>query len=68
MPHISKINQFCFVSLFLLFQIPIDVGHCFRFILKSGCHGPEWVADMLRIGWPSWFGINGRLALDYAFF
>jgi len=21
---------------------------------------------MLRIGWPPWFGINGRLAPDYA--
>ena len=65
MPHFSKINQFCFDSL-LLFRIPIDVGHCFRFLSKSGCHGPELVAAMLRIGWPPWFGINGRLAPDYA--
>ena len=36
------------------------------FFQKSGCHVPEWVADMLRIGWPPWFGINGRLAPDYA--
>jgi hypothetical protein len=24
------------------------------------------MADMLRIRWPPWFGINGRLAPDYA--
>jgi len=36
------------------------------FFLKSGRLGPEWVAGMLRIGWPPWFGINGRLAPDYA--
>ena len=36
------------------------------FFLKSGRFGLEWVADMLRIWWPPWFGINGRLAPDYA--
>ena len=36
------------------------------FFLKSCRFGLEWVADMLRIWWPPWFGINGRLAPDYA--
>ena len=33
---------------------------------KSGRHRPESVADMLRIRWPTSFGITGRHGPDYA--
>jgi len=67
MPQILKINQFCFA-------FPAFYFCRFRFIpatdsdltSKSGCHHPEWVADMLRIRWSTCFGITGRFAPEYA--
>jgi len=32
----------------------------------SGRHRPESLADLLRIRWPTWLGITGRLWSDYA--
>lgn len=48
MPHFSKINPFCFDSLFP-YWIPIDVGRWFWFFLKSGHHGSELLAALLRM-------------------
>jgi len=61
MPYFLKINQF-FSASFLYFRLAADSD----FTSKSGSLRPESLAVMLRIGWPTWFGIPGRFAPDYA--
>jgi len=73
MPQFLKINQLSFARSCAL-RVPAFYFSRFRFIPAtdsdlfsiSGSHLPDWVADILRIRWPTCFGITGRFAPEYA--